>query len=163
MAGRRSGEGEAVVLKIGPRGSLLGEGALKDMVEGKRKRELEQVFFGCNIFRKARTGTSMKQRAVVAKGMLEEKGVENQVRKLEEECKEDAEREEMMKLFKQVSDVVAAGVVWCSFEVCADRGMFRPQRSKSREPWRKFSRTASLGSRQRYSTGAVSTNRSCQR
>ena len=105
-------------MRIGPRGSLLGEGAVKDMVDGRRKRELEQVFFGCNIFRKARTGTSMKQRAVVAKGMLEERGVENQVKKLEEEWKEDAEREEMMRPMKQVSDTVAAGAVVKFSRVC---------------------------------------------
>ena len=106
------------VLRIGSRGSLLGEGAVKDLLEAVRKRQLEQVFFGCNVFRKAKTGTSMKQRAVVAKAMLERSGVEGEARKLEEEWKEDAEREEMMGAFEQVRKVGCGRAVVKVASVC---------------------------------------------
>ena len=117
-AGERGGQEGVVMLRVGPRGSLLREGAVRDLLEAGRKRQLEQVFFGCNVFRKAKTGTSMKQRAVVAKAMLERSGVEGEARKLEEEWKEDAEREEMMGAFEQVRKVACGRAVVKVASVC---------------------------------------------
>jgi len=137
------------VLRIGSRGSLLGEGAVKDLLEAVRKRQLEQVFFGCNVFQQVRTGMSMKQRAVVTKGMLEESGTEDQVRKLEEEWKENVERKEMMVASEQVRQMAVAG---CCGAVFKDVLIERPILL---EGGREGNAGGDLGARQDWEAGKV--------
>jgi len=145
--------------KIGPAVRLLRQGLGREVMETMKKRKLEQVFFGCKVLKKRKTGTSMKQRAVVAEAVFDGEEGEDRVAQFERVWKEEVEREELMKGFVEVRTegtrpsvrFDGCGLTW----ICVDK-----RRSRCRARWKTCWLEKRRDGRQFFFTAARNTNRS---